>query len=208
MPETSLDRAFSSHGISVSRETLEKMEVYKGLLLKWQKAINLVSAETLDQVNKRHFVDSAQVFSFITDKDVRLADMGSGAGFPGMVLAMMGVKDVHLIESDVRKATFLREVSRETKTPVTIHDSRLEDCKIPDIDVFTARAFSSLKNLLAHSLFLSTADHRFYTVFLKGKSYIEEVEEAKKLFNFNIIEHKSVTENDARLLKLEAIASK
>lgn len=208
MPDASLDQAFSSHGISVSRETLDKMAIYKSLLLKWQKAINLVSAETLDQVNERHFIDSAQVFNIIDNKDVTLADMGSGAGFPGLILAMMGIKDVHLIESDVRKATFMREVSRETNTPVTIHDIRLEECKIANIDVFTARAFSSLKNLLSHSLSLSTPRHDFYAVFLKGKTYIEERDEAEKLFKFNIIEHKSLTEDSARLLKISTVESK
>ncbi len=99
---------------NVSRETLEMFKVYARLLREWQKTINLVSESTLQEIDIRHFLDSAQLFKYLPQKPVKLADMGSGAGFPGLVLAMMGAGEVHLIESDVRKATFLREVSRET----------------------------------------------------------------------------------------------
>ena len=149
MPDV-FQNTFERHGFYVSRETLEKMNTYGHLLLKWQKTINLVGPTTLTDVPERHFFDSAQMFRYITNVDCKLADMGSGAGFPGMVLAMLGVKEVHLIESDIRKATFLREVSRETQTPVTIHDKRVEDCDIPNLDVITARALAPLSDLLVH----------------------------------------------------------
>ena len=147
---------------------MEKLEAYEALLRKWQKAINLVGPNTLDDISERHFFDSAQMFRYIPDVDVRLADLGSGAGFPGLVLAMLGVKDVHLVESDIRKATFLREVSRETGTPVTVHDIRIEDCKIENVDVVTARALSPLTDLLGHASRLTTPGHAFYCLFAKG----------------------------------------
>jgi 16S rRNA (guanine527-N7)-methyltransferase len=199
---------FERHGFYVSRETLEKFEVYGHLLLKWQKAINLVGPATLTDVPERHFFDSAQMFRYITNVDCKLADMGSGAGFPGMVLAMLGVKDVHLIESDVRKATFLREVSRETKTPVTVHDTRVEDTKIPDLDVITARALAPLRDLLAYAGKLATKDHPFYCVFAKGLQHQEEVDKAQKQWTFGLEIFPSETDLSGKILRIKDLARK
>lgn len=196
---------FGKYGFFLSAEAIDKIEIYRSLLLKWQKAINLVSVTSLEEIELRHFYDSAQIFRYIPDIRITLADMGSGAGFPGMVLAILGVKDVHLIESDVRKATFLREVSRETKTAVTIHDSRAEDCVIQNIDVFTARAFAPLRDLLDYSQKLSTAGHPFYCLFLKGTQYQEEIGKAKKCFHFNIEVFQSETDQSGKLLKINKI---
>lgn len=189
---------FAGHGIDVSRETCERFEKYHALLLKWQAAINLVGASTLDDVFIRHFLDSAQLLNCITSKEIVLADMGSGAGFPGMVLAILGVRDVHLIESDVRKATFLREVSRETNTPVTIHDQRVEDVKVPHIDLVTARALAPLVDLLKMAKTLGVKN----CLFMKGAQAEEEVAKARKKFDFNVEMIKSITDPEAKILKI------
>lgn len=196
------------HGFFVSRETLEKFGVYERLLLKWQKAINLVGPNTLDDIAERHFFDSAQLFRYIPDIDVRLADMGSGAGFPGLVLAMLGVKDVHLIESDIRKATFLREVSRETQTPVTIHDVRVEDCKIENVDVITARALAPLADLLGYAAKLATPGHPWYGLFAKGLQYREEVAKAEKKWSFETETFPSETDMAGKILRIRNVMPK
>lgn len=208
MPEESLDKVFLRYGFSVSRETLEALGVYEALLLKWQKAINLVGPSTLDAVAERHFFDSAQLFRFIPDINVRLVDMGSGAGFPGLVLSLLGVKEVHLIESDVRKATFLREVSRETKAVAHIHDTRVEDVKIDKIDVFTARALAPLKDLLSYMHRLSTPGHPSYGLFMKGMQYQEELDKAAKQWSFDVEMYPSMTDLASKVIKISSLSKK
>lgn len=193
---------FFRHGLDVSRETREKFSVYGALLLKWQKAINLVSNDSLEDMLSRHFLDSAQLVQYLPGKDIRLADMGSGAGFPGLVIAMMNIAEVHLIESDVRKATFLREVSRETGTKVFVHDDRVEDVKIDNLDVITARALAPLKDLFVMAKKLSTKDHPFTCLFMKGEKAEDELLKARKHWKFSVTSYQSITEQSGKILKI------
>ena len=139
--------------LGVSRETLARLEDYADLLRKWQNAINLVSTASLNDLWRRHIWDSAQLLPHIPADAHSLLDLGSGAGFPGLVLAILGVDGVVLVEADKRKCAFLREAARVTGTDVTIHDRRIEDMgeEIPPVDVITARAVASLSLLsLSH----------------------------------------------------------
>ena len=139
----------------VSRETLERLDAYVALLAKWRKAVNLISEATFAEVWTRHIADSAQLLLFAPSAKIWV-DMGSGAGFPGMVVAIQlagtaGAR-VHLIESDQRKCGFLREVARATGAPVQIHNERIETAapRITDIvDAVTARALAPLPRLIA-----------------------------------------------------------
>ena len=167
--------------LPVSQDIAAKLQVYEQLLKKWQKAINLVGPSTLGDVAGRHFMDSIQLIDYIEKKDISLADIGSGAGFPGMVLAILGIKDVHLVESDTRKAVFLQTVSRETNTPVTIYNTRIEDCKLPPIDTLTARALASLDDLLGFTIQITPR----IALFLKGARLDEEVAVARKKWAFD-----------------------
>lgn len=204
MPKT-LEQVFEQN---VSRETFLKLKTYEGLLLKWQRAINLISPTTIEDLAERHFLDSAQLMEYLPNKDITLADMGSGAGFPGMVLAILGIKNVHLIESDVRKATFLRNVSRETFCTVHLHDIRAEDCKINNIDVFTARALATLTDLLGHMQKLMTPGYPSIGLFLKGEKHQEEIDKARKKFNFDIEMYQSLTDNTGKILKISNLTKK
>jgi 16S rRNA (guanine527-N7)-methyltransferase len=197
---------FKRHGIDVSRETIEKFSRYAALLLKWQKVINLVGESTLDDLATRHFLDSAQLIKHIPNKDIRLVDMGSGAGFPGLVLAMLGMTDVHLVESDVRKATFLREVSRETSTKVTVYDDRVEDTHISGVNIITARALAPLKDLLTMARKIS--DDNFDCLFLKGEKTEEELATAQKRWNFDVEIFPSVTDSDGKILYINNLKDK
>ena len=96
----------------VSRETYEKLEIFNETLIKWQKSINLVSNSSLKHIWTRHFLDSAQLYNFTKEINGKILDMGSGAGFPGIILAMMGNENINVVESDQRKCTFMREVGR------------------------------------------------------------------------------------------------
>ena len=205
MPDNDIDKVFQRHGFFISRETLEKLIIYQRLLHKWQPVVNLVGPATLEDAATRHFFDSAQVFRYVTDPAARLVDIGSGAGFPGMILAMLGATDVHLVESDVRKATFLREVSRETKTSVTIHDVRAEDCNIEGIRVLTARALAPLRDLLRYTQDMKVEG---YSLFMKGMQYQEEIDKARKAWNFEAEIFPSMTEMAGRIVKVTQLSKK
>ena len=143
-----LSREAFGEQLGVSRETLELLTVHLDLLRRWQPAINLVGAATLADPWRRHFLDSAQLARHLPGAAANLADLGSGAGFPGMVLALLGVSGVHLIEADRRKAQFLREVARATGARVGIHAERIERMQGWPADVITARALAPLPRLL------------------------------------------------------------
>ena len=196
---------FEKYGLDVSRETREKFNRYAELLLKWQKAVNLVSNSTLEDITSRHFLDSVQLIKQIPDKRVKLADMGSGAGFPGLVLAMMGIKEVHLIESDVRKATFLREISREIQTRVFVYDGRVENTIIPNLNFITARALAPLKDLLTLAEKLSAPTQDYTCLFMKGEKTEEEIIKAQKQWDFKIETIQSITSPEGEILKINNI---
>ena len=136
----------------VSRETLARLEGYAALLVKWQKTINLVANDSLGDLWRRHMLDSAALWPLVPADSRILVDLGSGAGFPGLVLAILGMAEVHLIESDARKCAFLREAARLfAPNPVQIHRARIESIDPISADVVTARALSSLDNLLDYA---------------------------------------------------------
>ncbi|HEX2528322.1 MAG TPA: 16S rRNA (guanine(527)-N(7))-methyltransferase RsmG [Geminicoccus sp.] len=133
--------------LDVSRETLARLEQWVELLAMWQQRINLVSATTLRDPWRRHVLDGGQLLRHAPAAAI-WADLGTGPGVPGMILAIMGVPQVHLVESDQRKVAFLRESARVTATKVTIHARRIEQADMPPADVVTARALAPLDKLL------------------------------------------------------------
>lgn len=188
----------------VSRETLGWLKRYRESLLRWQTAVNLVGPATLQDVWRRHFLDSAQLWAYLPSAAARIVDLGSGAGFPGLVLAILGAGDVHLIESNRRKAAFLREVARRTDTVVTIHGARIDSVPPLGADVVTARGCAPLDRLLDLAV-PHLADHGF-CVFLKGRGVDAELTEAKKRWNMRIGRFPSCSERSGVVLKLEAIS--
>lgn len=143
-----MDAAAFQRRFNVPRGTMDRLETFASLLQKWQKAINLVGSSTLPDLWNRHFADSAQLLPHIADPQSRIADLGSGAGFPGLVLAILGAGNVHLVESDSRKCAFLREVAGHTKTPVTVHTERIENLAPLAAGCVVARALAPLEKLL------------------------------------------------------------
>ena len=135
----------------VSRETLARLETYAALLTEWRDRASLVSRVSLTDLWRRHMLDSAQLLGLAPSSARVWVDLGSGAGFPGMVLAVMGAREVHLIESNARKCRFLHTVARATRTPVRIHCARIESLDPWPADVVTARALAPLATLLQHA---------------------------------------------------------
>jgi len=200
---------FKKYGIEVSRETTEKLEKYHELLLKWQKAINLVSNNTLEDAFTRHFLDSVQLINYIENKDIKLVDMGSGAGFPGLVLAILGVREVHLVESDSRKCQFLKNVSRETGlTNVTVHNKRIEDCEIDSADLFSARALASLDKLFSMVFTIKGENNQKSCLFLKGEKLEQEIADSLKEYSFEYDIYPSISDEKGKIIKISQLSCK
>ena len=185
----------------VSRETLARFDLYAEILTRWQSRINLVSAATLQTVWERHFLDSAQLLDHCPADARSLVDMGSGAGFPGMVLALLGVPNVTLIDSDVRKGVFLREVARMTETDVTVITARLEAAPPSRADIVTARALAPVHKLLE----LGSRFAHEQTVFLfpKGQDVEADLTTTTIPRHIYIERHPSLTDSAATILRLK-----
>lgn len=172
----------------VSHETLMRLELHIAALFRWQPVVNLVGAATMPDVWRRHVLDSAQL-SAIAPRPARWLDLGAGAGFPGLVIAIVRANRddpaVHLVEATARKCAFLAEVARQTAANVTIHNVRIEALGLAQIglfDVVSARALAPLADLLGFALPFLTPDGR--ALFLKGRESAAEIDAASTRFAF------------------------
>lgn len=187
----------------VSRETLDRLQLYLDLLQQWQRTINLVGGATLRDAWRRHILDSAQLIRHLPAGAAPLVDLGSGAGLPGLVLAVMGAKDVHLIESDQRKVAFLRAAARATGISVAVHQARIETVRELKAAVLTARALAPLDRLLGLAEPLLTADT--VCLLLKGQSFQEELTRASKTWTMRVQPSASLSDRSGVVLKLWGI---
>lgn len=187
----------------VPHETHPLFERYASLLVEWNKQINLVSASTIPQLWSRHMADSAQLAPLIPEKTRVLVDLGSGAGFPGLVLAILGVPEVHLVESVGKKAKFLAAVVKELKLNVTVHNERAEKIKALQADVVTARAVTALPDLLSMSKPFMGKES--LALFLKGEKAEAELTEARKYWTFNCKSKPSQTDASGMVLAISEL---
>ena len=191
----------------------DKLEHYLSLLLKWQKTINLVSPATLNNAWNRHFIDSIQLVKYIPNDVKTICDIGSGAGFPGLVMAIERPDiEFHFIESDVRKCTFLRTVSRETLCEnVTIHNDRIEktiDDLDVNIDMISARALASMRQLISYVEPLWSQNKSLSMLLPKGQNWQDEINDAQVKYAFDVSDFESETDKNARILIVNNIAKK
>ncbi|KKX26638.1 16S rRNA (guanine(527)-N(7))-methyltransferase RsmG [Rhizobium sp. LC145] len=194
------------NGKSVSRETQERLEHFARLFQKWAKSINLVAPSTLDELWTRHIADSAQIFQ-LAPRPLRWMDLGSGGGFPGVITAIFlaELQDgwVHLVESNQKKAAFLRVALNETGARGSVHAVRVEDTdvSIPACDCISARALAELNQLLAYisQRMIGTETRAF---FHKGRDYAAEVDKARGRWEFDLIKHPSAVEADSVILEI------
>lgn len=190
--------------VDVSRETLERLHLYHDLLLKWQRRINLISPKTIDESWQRHFLDSAQLFRLLSYTNKPIFDLGSGAGFPGLILSLMGASQINLLESDQRKCVFLSEVIRQTDSSAKIHNLRIESYPVKAIaSAVTSRACASLDSLLGYAAPLLTADGE--CLFLKGRGAEEEIEEAQKNWEFHVEQRPSLADEEGCILRIKEL---
>ena len=205
---TVLGQAEFQRHFDVSRETIEALEHYASLLRKWNAAINLVARSTLDDLWRRHFLDSAQVFSLCPESARSWADLGSGGGFPGLVVSILAAESrpnlsVTLVESDVRKATFLNNVVRELDLPTKVLPERIEAIPPLSADVLSARALGPLRDLCGFAVRHLAPDG--CAMFQKGETWREEVEDARKTWAFHLQDFKSITDQRAAVLLMRGI---
>ena len=195
----------------VSRETYEKLEIFNETLIKWQKSINLVSNSSLKHIWTRHFLDSAQLYNFTKDIHGNILDMGSGAGFPGIILAMMGNKNINVVESDQKKCTFMREVARLSNTKLIIHNIRIEALNFIEPDLITSRALAPLKKLVEYvelhmNKNITSKKKMPNMLFLKGKLYNDELNELKKTRTFEFKVYPSITNEYGKILYIKNLS--
>ena len=199
------DAARAAVEAAVSRETFRRLDLIVELLRKWQRTINLIAPATLAEVWSRHIADSLQLINHVDADSVRWVDLGSGGGFPGLVIASALAErsgaDVHLVESDTRKSAFLREVARVAELPVTVHAQRIEQVAqmlAPGTKVVSARALAPLPKLLdVAEPFLSAGA---LGVFPNGRDAERELTEACKGWTLDCDLRASVSDREARVL--------
>ena len=186
--------------------TRARLETHVAMLADWSTRMNLVGRSTLADPWRRHVLDSAQVFAHLPQDCRTLVDMGSGAGFPGLVLAIMGVPEVTLIEATQKKCTFLRAVAEATATPVEIRAERLEATEQAPVDVVTARALAPVGDLLR--LGRGFIARGTTCLFLKGARAERELTEAAADWKMTIDRHPSLSHPDGVLLELDNVQSR
>jgi 16S rRNA (guanine527-N7)-methyltransferase len=187
----------------VSRETLEKLTAYVELLNQWNRRINLVSANTMGDVWRRHILDCAQLAKHLPRQTRVAVDLGAGAGLPGLILAAMGVPEMHLVESDLRKSAFLREAARIMDVAVTLHPERIEKVTAFPADAVVARACTNLDQLIDYSeKFISP---KTVCLFLKGENAGEELAAAEASWSLTSETIPSLSDPSGMILKLSAI---
>ena len=199
----------SDLGLNVSRETSERLDSYAALLGKWNPAINLVSKSSLADLQTRHFADSAQLLALCPPTARHWADLGSGGGFPGLVIAILAAESlpdlsVTLVESDCRKAAFLSAVVRETGIRATVVADRIESLAPLAADVLSARALAPLPQLLTFAEQHLAPKGR--ALFPKGATHRSEVAESLAEWRFDLREHPSKTDAHAVILEIEGVS--
>lgn len=205
-----VDAESFSAATHVSRETMEQLAQYESLLIKWQRSINLVARSTLDNLWQRHMLDSAQIANLAPESACSWVDLGSGGGFPGLVVAIL-LRDrsnfkMHLVESDQRKGIFMREVIRATGAPAKVHTARIEVfARESDLkpDVVSARALATLDRIIewAYPLF----EPETIGLFLKGQGLEDELTSARKGWIFEETVIPSLSDPSGSVLQLRGL---
>ena len=188
----------------VSRETAARIDAFVPLLLRWNASINLIGPTTEQALRQRHIVDSIQLLGLVPPGDAPMGDIGTGGGFPGLILAMALDRPMHLVESDRRKAAFLQTVVGELGlTHVRVHAERIDAVALPPLAVLTARALGPLEKMLPWAERLLAPDG--VAIFPKGRTALEELEATAAGWTLSAERFKSTTEPDASIFRLSRI---
>jgi 16S rRNA (guanine527-N7)-methyltransferase len=201
------DIEFFRKKFNVSRETIEKLRIYHKLLIEKNKTLNLIGRNTEKSIFLRHFKDSAQIYDLI-DKKLDIVDIGSGAGFPGIIVKILMENEslngnIILIEKSPKKSKFLRDLCRKLDLKVKIENNRLEIYNFLENSSIVSRAFKSTLDTI--NIIYRNIENVKELVLLKGKTYQQEIDEAKKKYTFELQKFKSITSNDSSIIKIKNI---
>jgi 16S rRNA (guanine527-N7)-methyltransferase len=174
---------YFSKELNVSRETFIKLQEYVHLLIKWNNSINLISSNDIEDIWAKHVLISAELIKYIPNRDIRIVDLGSGSGIPGIILSIMGVKEVVLIEANAKKASFLLQAAQISNGVVKIINDRIENQQI-SCDIITSRALASIEKLLEFTKYVDFTDSM---ILIKGANVSEEIKLSKN-FKFDILD--------------------
>jgi len=186
----------------------KSFELFISELTKWNKSINLVQENTIDELEKRHILDSLELKSHIDFLSDTILDVGSGAGFPGLILAIDGAKDVHLVEPNGKKVIFLNHIKQLYNLPIVMHHKRWQQLRNINPTVVTSRAFAPLNELLEIINFVSRETNSTRGVFLKGKKIQKEILDAQHNWNFKIEIFQNSTHEDGCIVKVWGVHKK
>ena len=201
------DVEFFIKKFNVSRETIEKLNIYNDFLLENNKLLNLIGKTTENSVFSRHFTDSAQIYDLIDDKS-EIIDIGSGAGFPGVIIKiLMDSKKVDgnvvLLDKSPKKCKFLNDLSNKLELKFKIQNVKLEDYKFNKISTIVSRAFK--KAIETIDILFKNNDKIRSIILMKGKTYQHELEHAKKKYTFDLEKFRSITSDESCILKISNI---
>jgi 16S rRNA (guanine527-N7)-methyltransferase len=202
-----LDIEFFIKKFNVSRETIEKLNKYKDFLLSSNKSLNLIGKTTENQIFTRHFADSAQIYDLIEDKS-EIVDLGSGAGFPGVILKILMdnkkiTGNITLIDKSPKKCKFLQDLSNKLGLTLKIVNLKIENFKFNKISTIVSRAFKKTVDTI--DILLKNNDKIRNIILIKGKTYQQEIEEAKKKYTFDVEKFRSITSDESYILKITNI---
>ena len=202
-----LDVDFFNKKFNVSRETIEKLNKYKDFLLTSNKSLNLIGKTTENQIFTRHFADSAQIYDLIEDKS-EIIDLGSGAGFPGILLRILMddkkiTGNITLIDKSSKKCKFLQDLSNKLSLTLNIVNLKIENYNFDKISTVVSRAFK--KTIDTIDILLKNNDKIRNIILIKGKTYQQELEDAKKKYTFDLEKFRSITSDESYILKINNI---
>ncbi len=189
----------------LNSEQKKCLEDYVSKLLQENENFNFIGKSTIDQTWHRHILDCAQLMQFIKNPQKKFADLGSGAGLPGMVLSILGLKEIHLVEKSFRKADFLRKIKNISPNRVFVHQAKLEELENINFDCIMSRALAPLDKLLEYCKKFLKDDG--YCLFLKGKNLPLEISQAKQKFSFEFELFPSLTSKESNIIRINKISN-
>jgi 16S rRNA (guanine527-N7)-methyltransferase len=182
----------------------KSLEEFVTILLNRNQNFNFIGKSTIDDVWHRHILDCAQLMKYIPNVNLMFGDFGSGAGLPGIILSILGLKEIHLIEKSFRKSEFLREAKSLSNQRIFVQNSKLEEIANLQFDCIVSRALAPLPKLLEHSVkFLKNEG---FCLFLKGKNLQSEINDSKKQFVFEYELFPSITSKESNIIHLKKIS--
>ena len=201
------DIDFFKKKFNVSRETIEKLKIYQKFLIEKNKKLNLIGKNTEKSIFSRHFKDSAQIYDLI-DKKLDIIDIGSGAGFPGIILKILMENEslkgnIILIEKSPKKSNFLRDLCIKLDLKVKIENIRLEIYDFLENSTVVSRAFKSTLDTI--NILYRNIENIKELVLLKGKTYQQDIDDAKKKYTFELEKFRSITSDDSSIIKIKNI---